>query len=151
MAVTGNEAVTLSQFRTAIGGGTLSETTSGADGTEAVKLSQLKMLVDNMSSLDFQWTTVVLQGEQYGKLTNFKYATDFDVDITNMICVLHIGSGLPVVYLSSQLSPTLSNTLSIDTVHGDWSIHLKTNTGKVVVDITNNALVSQATISYAAF
>lgn len=48
MAVTGNEAVTLSQLRTAIGG-ILSETTSGADGTEAVKLSQLKLAMDNMN------------------------------------------------------------------------------------------------------
>lgn len=48
MAVTGNEAVTLSQLRTAIGG-TLSETTSGADGTEAVRLSQLKLAMDNVN------------------------------------------------------------------------------------------------------
>lgn len=109
------------------------------------------MLVDNMPSLDFQWTTVVLQGEQTGKFYDFEYATDFDADTTSMICVLHIGSGLPVVYLSSQLSPTLSNTLSIDTASGDWNIRLKTNTGKIVVEITNNAFNPQATISYAVF
>lgn len=149
MTATGDELVTVAQVASALDISTVNS--GGVSGSEAVKLSQLKMLVDNVPSLDFQWTTVVLQGEQYGKMTSFEYATDFDVDITNMICVLHIGSGLPVVYLSSQLSPTLSNTLSIDIASGDWRIRLKTNTGKIVVEMSNNALVSQATISYAVF
>ena len=150
MTATGDELVTVAQVASALD---ISTVNSGVSGSEAVKLSQLKMLVDNMPSLDFQWTTVVLQGEQTGKFCDFEYATDFDADTTSMICVLHIGSGLPVVCLSSQLSPTLSNTIDTDTntYYGDWNIRLKTNTGKIVVEISNNALNPQATISYAVF
>ena len=130
-------------------------------GDEAVTLSQFKVFVESIDSggdMNLEWVRVQLQGTASGKAYTFHHDTGikYNSETTNIFAYTVGGSTNPcIVALTSQFASQFTpDGVSIGggrSSKGSWALELKFSKSIIQFDIENMDLQDTITLVYAIF
>lgn len=134
---------------------------AGATGDEAVTLSQFKVLMESIDSgggMNLEWVRVPLQGTASGKQYKFHHDTglSYNSETTNIFAYTVGGSTNPcIVALTSQLASQFTpDGISIGggrSSRGSWVLELNFSNSIIQFDIVTIDVKDTITLVYAIF